>query len=166
MLTVVAWITPQERDRLRAGQPVAAPLPRQAEPIELFCDRHGLPWGPVTAALSVYAGPVPAAEVRSRAHRVQAILDVDWILQDLKVAGPAPLEDELLGLWAMEQHGLSVGGGLSRIRALTGLSPSARGDELRRMLRQGPVEARLLRGLSDDDVERYEGGGRLPQVLQ
>jgi hypothetical protein len=160
VLRLVQWVDEDEAGGLQRGEAFGH-TPAEGPILRRFCESHGLPWSDRLARLTAIDGALPAALLERNRGRVRLEIDVPWILQDLKVAAQDGVEEELLSLWALEQTGASVRQGLRRLHVLAGLAPAAREEALLGLLRGGAdaVDVVLLRGLTDDDVDRYVSEG-------
>ncbi len=147
-LRLVAWVDSDSAASLQAGRPWrSGPGSEEAGKLS---GALGLPWSEVFTTVYAFVGEVPA-DVRLRnLGKVRIELDVPWILQDLKLAAPGRIDEEVLAQWALR------GEGERRVEVLAGLPPSARHEGLLRMARRVPgVEVRTFRSITDDDIERY-----------
>lgn len=147
-LRLVAWVDADAAESLQAGGPWCSEA--GSEEAARLSGALGLPWSEVFTTLYAFLGDVPSGVRLRHLGEVRIELDVPWILQDLKLAAPGRIDDEVLAQWALR------GQGERRVEVLAGLPPASREEGLRRMASRAPsVEVRTFRPITDDDIERY-----------
>lgn len=99
--------------------------------------------------------PRIAAEHRGA---IRLSLDVEWLMEEVKIVTPGLCADLLLSLADRQDRGLPVWKEMRQLRVLGG-APADRGDVIGGLIAgyRGTrwVEARVLRGIDLDDVDSW-----------
>jgi len=152
-LSLFVHLPPPAADAVKAGgEHVDAAAPQEPG-VTAVCAARGWPWPQRRVLVHAVRGEAPP-ELRPPGS-VRLELDVEWILQELKFAGPAPLLDELLALMA-DRGDSRFDPAARRFVVLAGRSPAERAARLGALIDVvGPVQAVLARPLDDGDVDHY-----------
>lgn len=130
----------------------------EPERIAAFCARNRVPYSTPSTAIACFADTVPLAIAARHRGMVRLTLDVEWLLEEVRVVHPGSLADLLLALDDRQGRGLEVWKELRAVRVLGG-APADRGDAIARLVAdyRGTrwVEARIFRGLDLDDVDSW-----------
>ena len=100
-------------------------------------------------------------------HRgeIRLTLDVEWLLEEVRVVCEGGLAGLLLALDDRQERGLEVWKELRAVRVLGG-APADRGDAIAALARDycgsHYVEARIFRGIDLDDVDAWVSETGLP----
>jgi len=153
----VLWVSREQHEALLGGSALGTP-DREPSRIAAFCARQGIPWRAPNTSIACFDGPVPLGIAAEHRGQVRLTLDVEWLLEEIKLVSPAPMSELLLAMADRQDRGLPVHRELAAISILGG-APADRGDAIAAAVNayRGSrwVEARLLRAIDVDDVDSW-----------
>ncbi len=160
----MVWVTAEQHAALLRGEALGT-LDPEPHRIAAFCVRNRVPWSTPSTAIACFGGEVPRGIAAQHRGEVRLTLDVEWLLEEVRMVCDGRLADLLLALDDRQQRGLEVWKELRTLRVLGG-APADRGDAIAALVRDyrgsHHVEARIFRGIDLDDIDAWVPETGLP----